>query len=698
MPDLLEQIAAIVGPQGLLTGEDVSGRASDFMGLGRVQAKAIVRPTSAAELSAVMKLCHAQGQVVVPAGGYTGLVQGTLCQPGDIQVSLERMRSIEEIDPIGRTATVGAGCPVQAVQDAAAEHGLQFAVDWGARGSATIGGGISTNAGGNSVIRYGMMRDSVLGLEAVLADGTVISAMNCLIKNNAAYDLKHLFIGSEGTLGIVTRAVLKLQSAPLSTQTALIALEDFAAVQALFVEAGKRIGSGLTAFEVMWANYYEPIAIGTGRHTPPLPGGHGFYVIVEMSGTDPDRDAAQFEEVLAGLRARGVEVLGDLQSSAGSGPLVERAAALRLKGIVIEGDWPDAARDGVRAAAAKASMLVIELPSRARIRLDSGDRITGTSQALWPGLEIEHSGKTIAGPTSAPWIHTNGGFLRFLRARTGAEVWLGVQPPPNTIFPVERYIQTIGDTAIPGARWIVSLDRDFESRLYRRDAAAFKDWRRIMAHLKFYEQWRAANFGKFGVVIDRSSGGLLSSFLLDMLAAQRTSATVIPPNRVDAKALAEMTVLLDLERESLTAAERRSLDEFIARGGTVLDPPREAKFPDPEVSQITPGRRDLDRLQGLWEMVYNATLRKNFGVRAFNTVGVLTGITTPDRGRSVVVHLLNFTDYEGEAITVHALGNWKSATLHRPEGPPIPLSLHPVKEGTAVEIDRFATAVAIEFR
>ena len=306
MSDVLEQIAAIVGPQGLLTGEGVSGRAGDFMGLTRVQAKAIVRPASTAELSTVMKLCHAAGQVVVPAGGYTGLVQGAVCQPDDIQVSLERMRAIEEIDPVGRTATVGAGCPVQAVQEAASEHGLLFSVDWGARGSATIGGGISTNAGGNSVVRYGMMRDSVLGLEAVLADGTVISAMNSLIKNNAAYDLKHLFIGSEGTLGIVTRAVLKLQSAPLSTQTALIALEDFAQVQALFVEAGKRIGAGLTAFEVMWANYYEPIAIGTGRHTPPLPGGHGFYVIVEMSGTDPERDAAQFEEVLAGLLESGV--------------------------------------------------------------------------------------------------------------------------------------------------------------------------------------------------------------------------------------------------------------------------------------------------------------------------------------------------------------------------------------------------------
>lgn len=305
MTQLLEQIARIVGPQGLLTGDDVSGRAADFMGLTRVQAQAIVRPANTAELSAVMKLCHAAGQVVVPAGGYTGLVQGTVCTPSDIQVSLERMRGIEEVDPVGRTITVGAGCPVQAVQEAAAEHGLLFAVDWGARGSATVGGGISTNAGGNSVVRYGMMRDSVLGLEAVLADGTVISAMNSLIKNNAAYDLKHLFIGSEGTLGIVTRAVLKLQSAPLSTQTALIALDNFAAVQALFVELGRRIGSGLTAFEVMWANYYEPIAIGTGRHNPPLPGGHGFYVIVEMSGTDAERDAAQFEQVLGGLLENG---------------------------------------------------------------------------------------------------------------------------------------------------------------------------------------------------------------------------------------------------------------------------------------------------------------------------------------------------------------------------------------------------------
>ena len=306
MTALLDQIAAIVGPGGLLTGEDVSGRAADFMGLNRVQAQAIVRPATTAQLSAVMQLCHAAGQVVVPAGGYTGLVHGADCRPGDIQVSLERMRAVEAIDPVGRTITVGAGCPVQVVQDAAAAEGLKFAVDWGARGSATVGGGISTNAGGNSVVRYGMMRDNVLGIEAVLADGTVVSAMNGLLKNNAAYDLKQLFIGTEGTLGIVTRAVLKLHPAPLSTNTALLALESFAAVQALFVHAGRRLGAMLTSFEVMWHSFYDLIAVQSDHHTPPLPGGHGYYVIVEASGTDPDRDAALFEAVLGEALEQGL--------------------------------------------------------------------------------------------------------------------------------------------------------------------------------------------------------------------------------------------------------------------------------------------------------------------------------------------------------------------------------------------------------
>mgnify|MGYP001160700844 CR=1 FL=1 len=315
MTDLIDQIAAIVGPNGVLTGEDVSGRAADWLGLSTCQARAIIRPASTDELSLVMALCHAAGQTVVPAGGLTGLVHGTDCVPDDIQISLERMRAVEVLDPVGRTMTVQAGCPVQTAQEAAEEHGLKFAVDWGGRGTATLGGGISTNAGGNSVVRYGMMRDNILGLEAVLADGTVISSMNTLLKNNAGYDLKQLFIGSEGTLGIITRAVLKLQPAALSTSTALLALDSFAAVQNLFVAMGHRLGSGLTAFEVMWANFYEPLAVKSGRHTPPLPGGHSHYVLLEMSGTDPDRDAAHFEAVLGACLEQGIVVDATIAAS-----------------------------------------------------------------------------------------------------------------------------------------------------------------------------------------------------------------------------------------------------------------------------------------------------------------------------------------------------------------------------------------------
>ncbi len=306
MTALLDQIAAIVGPKGLLTGEDVAMRAADWMGLSKCQAKAVVRPASTQELSEVMKLCHAAGQVVVPVGGMTGLVHGTDSRPSDIQVSLERMRAITAIDPVGRTMTVEAGVPVQAVQEAAAAEGLKFAVDWGGRGSATIGGSLSTNAGGNSVVRYGMMRDNVLGVEAVLADGTIISAMNSLLKNNAGYDLKHLFVGTEGTLGIITRAVLKLQSAPLGASTAMLALDSFAAVQKFFMHMGRRLGSGLTSFEVMWASFYEPIAVASGRHNPPLPAGHPFYILTEMSGLDPERDAELFATVLGDALEEGL--------------------------------------------------------------------------------------------------------------------------------------------------------------------------------------------------------------------------------------------------------------------------------------------------------------------------------------------------------------------------------------------------------
>ena len=183
-------------------------------------------------------------------------------------VTLERMNAIEHLDADAGIMTVQAGAVLQTVQEAAEEAGWQFAVDFGARGSANIGGMIGTNAGGNSVVRYGMMREQGLGLEAVMADGTVISNMNEMLKNNTGYDLKHLFIGSEGTLGIVTRAVLRLRPRARSVQTAFVALDSFADVAGLLRRLGVELEGKLSSFEVMWRRGQDNLPGGGVRSVP----------------------------------------------------------------------------------------------------------------------------------------------------------------------------------------------------------------------------------------------------------------------------------------------------------------------------------------------------------------------------------------------------------------------------------------------
>ena len=303
--DLIDSLQSIVGPKGLLIGDDVSARPNLSWGQGSCEAKAIVRPASTQELSQVMRLCHERGQTVVPGGGLTGLVNGTTASPEDIVVSLERMNAIEHFDTEAGIMTVQAGAILQNVQETARESGWMFAIDFGARGSAHIGGLISTNAGGNSVVRYGMAREQVLGLEVVLADGTVITSMNEMLKNNAGYDLKHLFIGSEGTLGIVTRAVLRLRPAPRTVQTAFVALDSFADVVGLLRRLGVELEGKLSAFEVMWQNFYQLMVTETGKHQAFLSPEHPYYVLVESEGSDEAREAEQFMAVLGNLMEEG---------------------------------------------------------------------------------------------------------------------------------------------------------------------------------------------------------------------------------------------------------------------------------------------------------------------------------------------------------------------------------------------------------
>ncbi len=302
---LITALAAIVGERGLLLGEDVAARPNRSWGQGSCPARAIVRPASTDELSRVMRLCNDTGQTVVPWGGLTGLVDGITCAANDIVVSLERMNAIEHVDAEAGVMTVQAGAVLQAVQESAAEAGWQFAVDFGARGSANIGGAIATNAGGNSVVRYGMMREQVLGLEAVLADGTVISSMNEMLKNNTGYDLKQLFIGSEGTLGIVTRAVLRLRPRPISVQTAFVAVDSFSDVTGLLRRLGEQLEGKLSSFEVLWRSFYHFMTEESGKHQAVLPANHPYYVLLESEGADEAREQEQFMAVLGTLLEEG---------------------------------------------------------------------------------------------------------------------------------------------------------------------------------------------------------------------------------------------------------------------------------------------------------------------------------------------------------------------------------------------------------
>lgn len=286
----------IVGDTGVLEGEQVGSRYPGYF-MERVESRLLVRPRSTEEVSRVLRLCNARQQPVVTQGGMSGWVRATQTRPEDLILSMERLHAIEEVDAVNRTVTVQSGVILQTLQEHLEPHDLIFPLDLGGRGSCQVGGNAATNAGGIRVIRYGMMRSLVLGLEAVMADGTVISSMNKMLKNNSGYDIKQLFMGSEGTLGVITRLVLRLYERPRSDNAALLALNDFASVAKFLRFIDSRLGGKLSAFEVLDDTFYR-INTQPGRQRAPISGDYPYYVITESLGFDDNIDAAQFEQVL----------------------------------------------------------------------------------------------------------------------------------------------------------------------------------------------------------------------------------------------------------------------------------------------------------------------------------------------------------------------------------------------------------------
>jgi FAD/FMN-containing dehydrogenase len=307
MNELIARFEEAIGSASVVTGAALEKRATSYWNASPTLAKALLRPASTEEVSRVMQICHENEQSVVVQGGLTGVVSGAVSTEADVIITLEKMTAIETVDEIGGTAVIQAGAILQSVQERMAERGFLFPLDLGARGSCTLGGTVATNAGGINVLRYGMMRNLVLGLETVLADGTVISSMNQMLKNNTGYDLKQLFIGSEGTLGVVTRMVVRLFPMPGSCQTAMVALESFDAVIKLLKTMQSELAGTLSAFEVMWNHYFRAVTV-EGTHRPPLDRDYSFYVIMEAEGSHPKADEERFNCSLENAFEEGVIV------------------------------------------------------------------------------------------------------------------------------------------------------------------------------------------------------------------------------------------------------------------------------------------------------------------------------------------------------------------------------------------------------
>ena len=297
----LMRLAQLLGEHAVITGPDIDERyCIDWTSTRGDMPLAVVRPSTTEEVSGIMQLCAANKQPVIVQGGRTGLAGGALPIAGEIVMSQERMTCIEEVDIRSATTTVQSGATLQAVQAAVQDEGLDLPLDLGARGSATIGGIVSTNAGGNRVIRYGMARSMVMGLEVVLPDGRIINTMRKFIKDNTGYDLTQLFVGAEGTLGVITRALLRLQPMPRSRCAALCTLGEFDEVVNLLKLLRAELREELSAYEVMWRDYYTA-AMSINRFRQPISVGHEFYVLVEALGGRPDVDQEHFVELFAEL-------------------------------------------------------------------------------------------------------------------------------------------------------------------------------------------------------------------------------------------------------------------------------------------------------------------------------------------------------------------------------------------------------------
>ncbi len=299
---MISALKNILADSQILTGDQLNDRYTHIWKMDKgLQTKALLLPETTEQVAAILKICNEHKQPVILHGGLTNLVGATQSTSSQITMSLERMNHILEIDPSSRTITTEAGVILQQAIEQTAEQDLLFPLNFGAKGSAQIGGILATNAGGLRVIKYGMTRNLVLGLEVVLADGTILSNLKKVIKDNSGYDLKQLFIGSEGTLGVITKAVFRLVERPTSRVSAWIGVDSFEQVVALLKQLDKSFAGKLSGFELVWGDTFKTMTTPPAAMKAPISTDYKYYVLVEAMGNDAEADRTLLEDTLAQL-------------------------------------------------------------------------------------------------------------------------------------------------------------------------------------------------------------------------------------------------------------------------------------------------------------------------------------------------------------------------------------------------------------
>ena len=294
---LINLFESSIGKSSVLTGDDLKSR---FYHIWKtevpLQSICLLLPRSSQDVSNIMKICNENNQEVIIHGGLTNLVGSTKSEKSQVVISLEKMNKIIEIDERGKTVTCESGVIIENIINEVKEKNLLLPLNFGARGSAQIGGAVSTNAGGLRVFKYGMTRNLVMGIEYVLPDGTIISSLKKLMKDNSGYDLKHLLIGSEGTLGIVTKVVLRLYQLPKTRYTSLAVTNDFQKVLDMLLNMEDKISSNLTGFELLWNDTYKQMVSDKTMYNKYLPDKFKYYIFIEYMGRDFENDYNVFEK------------------------------------------------------------------------------------------------------------------------------------------------------------------------------------------------------------------------------------------------------------------------------------------------------------------------------------------------------------------------------------------------------------------